>query len=273
MVTCSTLLSMILLLRSSRSFSRSVIFRSISSSSASTSVILTASASPSLTIPLWRLSTWINTLIIILFPDCKSTNDLSALSTFLCTSKLHDYGDLSSALWEIFMDWTLFVLTFRMQEIFLCLSKVSIRVASWSRIKSDDDVVSMTWMGNQELHRVIQYFFWLSISSPARRCSRYHLLVTTATARELRPLWPHPGLGPEPELKLAGEDMMSRVTCHMMSRVTLHCYLCHVDQSFYSCWQRSARVNYTWHSDHSEPNLWSGRRSLAVTTAPPSSEI
>ena len=108
-------------------------------------------------------------------------------------------------------------------------------------------------------------FFWLSISSPARRCSRYHLLVTTATARELRPLWPHPGLGPEPELKLAGEDMMSRVT--------LHRCLCHVDQSSYSCWQRSARVNYTWHSDHSEPNLWSGRRSLAVTTAPPSSEI
>ena len=44
---------------------------------------------------------------------------------------------------------------------------------------------------------------------PARLCSRYHLLVTTATARLLRPrfLWQAPGLGAEPELKLAGEDI------------------------------------------------------------------
>ena len=63
---------------------------------------------------------------------------------------------------------TLF-LTLRMQEIFLCLSKVNIRVASWS----------------------------------ALLCSLYHLLVTTATALEL--LLPHPMEGPgllvSPELK------------------------------------------------------------------------
>ena len=71
-VTCRTLLSMILLLRSSRSFSSSFIFLSISSSSLSTSVILTASASPSFTRPRWRLSTWwMQTLIIILFPEHK----------------------------------------------------------------------------------------------------------------------------------------------------------------------------------------------------------
>ena len=75
---------------------------------------------------------------------------------------------------------TLF-LTRRMQDIFLCLSKVNIRVASWS----------------------------------ALLCSLYHLLVTTATALEL--LLPHPMVGPgllvSPELKLAGEDI---VDCRLL---------------------------------------------------------
>ena len=76
---------------------------------------------------------------------------------------------------------TLF-LTLRMQEIFLCLSKVNIRVASWS----------------------------------ALLCSLYHLLVTTATALEL--LLPHPMEGPgllvSPELRgrlpLAAHALQSR---------------------------------------------------------------
>ena len=67
---------------------------------------------------------------------------------------------------------TLF-LTRRMQDIFLCLSKVNIRVASWS----------------------------------ALLCSLYHLLVTTATALELA--LPTPGLPCSPELKLAGEDIVA----------------------------------------------------------------
>ena len=141
MVTWSTRRSMILLLRSSRSFSKSFIFRSISSSSVSTSAILTASASPSFTRPRCRPSTWMNSDYNRINGGGPAEHKVykwcrCALSTFLCTSKLHDYGDLSSALWEIFM-CTFFVLTFRMQDIFLCLSKVSIRVASWSSNKSN----------------------------------------------------------------------------------------------------------------------------------------
>ena len=80
MVTWSTRLSMILLLRSSRSFSKSFIFRSISSSSASTSVILTASASPSFTSPRWSPSTWMNAdYNRIKDQSIKSTNDVAAL--------------------------------------------------------------------------------------------------------------------------------------------------------------------------------------------------
>ena len=59
---------------------------------------------------------------------------------FLMPAEPHDYGDLSTRRCAIFMNvlscaeqlCTLLVFTFRMQEIFLCLSKVSIRVASWS---------------------------------------------------------------------------------------------------------------------------------------------
>ena len=129
---------------------------------------------------------------------------------------------------------TLF-LTRRMQDIFLCLSKVNIRVASWSAREYSQ------WAPRPER------------LSPVLLCSLYHLLVTTATALEL--LLPQLGLDVamvSPELKLAGEDMMMMVGSHWVHMSASRVLISISRRSgFCRILAKTDCVNYSWLSDHS----------------------
>ena len=133
---------------------------------------------------------------------------------------------------------TLF-LTRRMQDIFLCLSKVNIRVASWSEREGNSQSVK------------IRNTKWLW---PVLLCSLYHLLVTTATALEL--LLPQLGLAVatvSPELKLAGEDMLVVVVGSHWDHMSASWVLISISRRSGFCWilAKTGSVNYSWESDHS----------------------